>query len=182
MTSNVIANIFAKKNFLFYKVMGRTWILPILLCGAMYLIINQSSTGLRNISETMAPFSKSDATTEVRDRVTSFVAEFNRVWDASFTYGQETRDTIRKLAGIAAQTQDALQCVKAALPSDTTLQAQWKQAADTIQSDHFAKLEDLRTRCGAPLLYPGPLDDMHYSKWWRAANYYDDVDGATSPV
>lgn len=156
--------------------MGRLGILwPVLLFVAVYLMMNRSVS----ISPSTDTVSSIGATPDVRDRVTTFIAEFDRVWDASFTFGQGTRDTVRQLSGIAAQTQDALQCMKAALPSDTSLQAQWTRTAEAIQNDQFAKLEDLRARCGAPLLHPGPLDDLHYRKWWRAANYYEDEDGTS---
>lgn len=161
--------------------MGRSWIVwAALFLVTTYLLYNKVSSDV-SLRETMAPFSKTDATLDVRTRVMTFVTKFNSVWDDSFKHGQATRETIRTLVGIAAQTQDALYTVKAALPSDTSLHTLWKTTAESIQMDHFTKLEDLRKRCGAPLLYPEPLDDVHYRKWWRAANYYDD-DAGVSPL
>lgn len=159
----------------FLHSMGRSWIWPIVLLLAIYLIISSPNQAA------MAPFAGTDATPEVRGRVMTFLREFDRVWDASFTHGLQTRDTIRKLVGISSQTQDALHSVKAALPNDTSMHTAWKKMAEAVQVDHFKKLEDLRKRCGASLLYPGPLDDLHYRKWWRAANDHDD-DGGASPV
>jgi hypothetical protein len=115
-------------------------------------------------------------------RVVSFVGEFDRVWNDSFKYGCATRETVRRLVGIAAQAQDALYSVKAALPSDTKLESAWRKTADAVQADHFAKIQDVRKRAGAPLLFPAPLEDSHYNTWWRAANYYDDDGGGSSPV
>lgn len=102
------------------------------------------------------------------DRLTHKLAEFNRVWDQSFTHGHETRETVRRLYDLAADVQNTCTDVLFALPNDTAERRRVKEWAASIRRDHRDKIEDLKVRCGAPLLYPGPLEN------------HDDVEEETS--
>lgn len=108
-------------------------------------------------------------TTPARSRLGQCLQAFDHEWNRSFTHGQATRDTIHRLTDLADACQAALSSVRAALPQDEDRHAQLTRVAERIQEDHFAKLEELRQRCGAPLYYPRALDDLHYRRFYKAA-------------
>ena len=109
-------------------------------------------------------------TTSARTRLGDCLREFDTVWNESFLHGKATREMVYRLTDLADACQSALQSVKAALPHDIERHAELSRIAEAVQEDHFNKLEELRYRCGSPLLYPRPLDDLHYRRFVRAAH------------
>ena len=102
------------------------------------------------------------------------MAAFDAEWEASHTAARATRLTVRRMYDLSDDVQDAMGSLLAALPCDTALRGGAKQLAERLRTEHWAKIEDLKARCGAPLLFPRSIEDQHYRKWWRAANDYDD--------
>lgn len=100
----------------------------------------------------------------------SVLHRFDSMWTQSFTYGFQTRETVRRLYDISDDVQDALKAIEYALPNTTHLLDALDTTARHVREDHWKKIEDLKARCGAPLLFPKGLEDQHYRKWWRAAN------------
>lgn len=139
------------------------WLLSIALLGVMLVWYS------RVPSPALPEFRDAVHTTAARTRLGDCLREFDRAWNDSFTHGKASRETVFRLTDIADECQKALQSVRAALPHDVERHAELTRQAESIQEDHFNKLEELRYRCGSPLLYPRPLNDLHYRRYYRAA-------------
>lgn len=90
--------------------------------------------------------------------ITTAIANFDRTWDRSFKDGYETRESARELYDLAACTQNAFSNALFSLPNDLDREQTLTDWARRVRKDQRAKIEDLKLRCGAPLLFPGPLD------------------------
>lgn len=116
-----------------------------------------------------AKFTKPGRSKETHD-ITACIRAFDQLWEKSFQYGYESRETVRHLYDLAADTQNALSSLKATFPNDLEMDRSFKELCEKIQENQHARIEDLKQRCGAPLLFPHSIEDLHYRKWWRAAN------------
>lgn len=139
---------------------------PLLFAVAGLIILWYS----RRPAPALPEFQDAVHTSAARTRLGDCLREFDRAWNESFTHGQATKEMVYRLTDLADQCQNALQSVKAALPHDIERRAELTRIAESIQEDHFNKLDELRYRCGSPLLYPRPLDDLHYRRFYRAAH------------
>ncbi len=124
----------------------------------------------RRLVGPLPQFRDAEHTAPARTRLGDCLRAFDTAWNESFLHGKATREMVYRLTDLADQCQSALQSVKAALPHDIEQHAELAKIAETIQHDHFNKLEELRYRCGSPLLYPRPIDDLHYRNYARAAH------------
>lgn len=148
------------------------WLLLLALSGAVLVWYS------RRLVPALPQFRDAVHTAPARTRLANCLREFDRVWNESFTHGNATKDMVYRLTDLADQCQNALHSVKAALPHDIEQHAEIARIADSMQEEHFKKLEELRYRCGSPLLYPRPLDDLHYRRFARAAHDPLAQDGA----
>ena len=95
---------------------------------------------------------------------------FENAYHHSFRYDGESRETLLQLTDRAAAVQNAYFDAVARLPNDVAAEEALRARARALESDHFEKMEECRQRVGAPLLYPRPIDDLHYRQWWTPAN------------
>lgn len=111
-------------------------------------------------------------------QVTERLSLFESVWNRSFHADMKTRETVRHLYDIAADTQDALVALQQTFSNDLQRDVDFQALVERVRDNQTAKIEDLKLRCGSPLLFPRLIDDMHYKKWWRAANDVQEEEGA----
>ena len=104
----------------------------------------------------------------------TLAAKFDDVWDQSFKHGYTTRHQLRRLDDLAADTQTALKDAEDVLPHDMYKRQDIRDIATRVKNEQFVKMQDLRDRCGASLLFPRPIEDLHYRHLWKAANDHDD--------
>ena len=95
---------------------------------------------------------------------------FEHAYRRSFHNDGESRETLVKLTNKAAAVQNAYFDAIARLPNDIAAEESLRARARALESDHFEKMEECRQRVGAPLLYPRPIDDLHFRRWWTPAN------------
>lgn len=148
----------------------------VLIAGAAFILYSRRRRGPPALPE----FQDAPHTTPARTRLADRLEAFDRAWNESFLHGNATRGKVYELTDLADQCQTALQSVSAALPHDIERRAELSRIAEAIQDDHFHKMEDVRYRCGSPLLYPRPLDDLHYRRFARAA--HDPADPLSTPA
>lgn len=88
----------------------------------------------------------------------------------TFQHGGCTSRAVKSLHGLREEALRHLYQLRMRLPNDLDAEArasQWIEDTDAVMRSH---LEDAQTRCGAPLLLPGPIDDAFYKRWYRAHN------------
>lgn len=88
----------------------------------------------------------------------------------TFQHGRCTQAAVLSLHALRDDVLRHLYALRMRLPND--LGAEAKLTKDIEDTDVLlqAYVQDARARCGTPLLHPGPIDDVHYRQWYRAAN------------
>lgn len=80
------------------------------------------------------------------------------------------RDGVLTLHELRDAALGALFELRMRLPND--LDTETRVTAHIEETDRLLRgyIADAQARCGAALLHPGPIDDLYYRQWWRAAN------------
>lgn len=98
--------------------------------------------------------------------------EFMRVFRASFD-GDAARhgaELVRALFTWRARVNRSLREVRMRLPGDLKAERALANAMEDADRAMMEHIQDVRERCGAPLVHPGPVGDAYYGRWYRASN------------
>lgn len=96
--------------------------------------------------------------------------QFAREYRLTFQHGRCTRAAVMTLHTLRDDALKHLYELRMRLPNDMNAEAE--VTAHVVETDALLRgyLDDAQARCGEPLLHPGPIDDMHYRQFYRAAN------------
>ncbi len=108
---------------------------------------------------------------------------FEELYTKTFLYPEPNDDghryTLVRMARASDAVQGALFDAIQRSPNDMDVEDALRAMADSAKTDHVRKMNDVRDRIGSKLLYPKPIDDDHYRRWWVPATE-DDVSAIRS--
>lgn len=103
-----------------------------------------------------------------RREAVSFEFDYQRSFRAGAAHSGA--ELVRLLFARRAQVLEALREIRMRLPNDLRLERMAVGAIEESDRRMLEHIEDVRVRCGVPMLHPGPVDDAWYGRWYRAAN------------
>lgn len=88
------------------------------------------------------------------------------------TFGPEgcRPENLDDLAWFRQRALRSLNAAKLRMPQDAAAVKRAEAAIDRIDKSTMAHVEDAGRRCGVGARHPGPVQDLYYSQWYRAAN------------
>ena len=104
------------------------------------------------------------------DAAQEALREFAREYAGSFAFQGCGRGTVNALHARRAEVLSRLSELRMRLPNDLAAEtglARHTEGVDTLLRGY---VEDAQRRSGAALVFPGPLDDWFYRRFYRAAN------------
>ena len=104
------------------------------------------------------------------DEATQALRAFATDYRLTFQHGQCTKDAVMTLHTLRDKALKHMYELRMRLPNDLHAEAELAQHIEDTDALLRTYIQDAQSRCGAPMLYPGPIDDMFYRQFYRAHN------------
>lgn len=95
--------------------------------------------------------------------------EFHAEYRRTFKHGQCTKEAILKLYSLRDDALRHLYEMHMRLPNDTDKETQVQESVQKIGHDLHAFIQNAKRR-GKLNVHQGPIDELYYDAYWRAAN------------
>ena len=95
---------------------------------------------------------------------------FAASYQSSFALASCTKDTVLDMSRAHSDALGALYDLRMRLPNDVVAETLVTRQIENVDRALRGFIADAQARAGTPMLFPGPIDDAFYKKWYRAAN------------
>lgn len=95
---------------------------------------------------------------------------FAASYQSSFALASCTKDTVLDMSRAHSDALGALYDLRMRLPNDVVAETEVTRQIENVDRALRGFIADAQARAGTPMLFPGPIDDAFYKKWYRAAN------------
>lgn len=116
------------------------------------------------------PVETRDHGPEEYDAAQAALREFARVYADSFAFQGCGRGTVDALHSLRSEVLGRLRELRMRLPNDLAADAGLVRHTEGVDSLLRGYVDDTQRRAGVSLVFPGPLDDWFYRRFYRASN------------
>ena len=145
----------------------------LLICGAALFIAALMRARLTHAHASIPDFSQTE-----RQATVKALDQFQREYIQTFQQGKCTKEAILRLYRLKDEALGHMYEMHMQLPNDSEKHAQMARSITKTQHELHAFIENAKRR-GDVHVHRGPIDELYYARFWRAANASDEATAYT---